>query len=209
MLLLLITPERDGEFGDAPAEMRRLRRRVFHERLDWEVAVSGDGEVAAVDARRPASLPQQAAGDRIQDGVGLSPPRSTVLGDGFAVLLDGRAALASPAVWESGRRTLDLAPGGANGAGGLAQAIFALAGMIAVGVSRCRTAIVAASDIRMERIRRRAASPLRRADRLRQLGTTRAVAGSLEISIEALRRVRPAGGLKGPRLGTWVVPAIA
>ena len=40
-MLQLIAPEHYGEFIDDLAEMHRLRYRVFKQRLDWDVQVSG------------------------------------------------------------------------------------------------------------------------------------------------------------------------
>jgi N-acyl-L-homoserine lactone synthetase len=49
--------------------------------------------------------------------------------------------------------------------------------------------------------------PLRRIGKPRALGSTLAVAGYLEVSIESLARVRAAGGLQGPVL--WAPVALA
>jgi acyl homoserine lactone synthase len=131
-----------------------------------------------------------------------------MLRDTFTVLLDGASAPASPTVWESSRFALDLPPTGSKGVGGLAKATYELfAGMIESGLSRRLTEVVTATDVRMERILGRAAWPLRRIGEPRPLGTMRAVAGYLDVSIEALRRVRSAGGVKGPVL--WAPVALA
>jgi N-acyl-L-homoserine lactone synthetase len=59
----------------------------------------------------------------------------------------------------------------------------------------------------MERILRRAGWVLRRIAEPRPLGSTLAVAGYLEVSIESLARVRAIGGLQGPVL--WAPVAAA
>jgi len=56
---------------------------------------------------------------------------------------------------------------------------------------------------------RRAEWSLRRIGEPRVLGTTLAVAGYLEVSIESLVRVRAAGGLQGPVLWAPVTLAVA
>jgi N-acyl-L-homoserine lactone synthetase len=65
--------------------------------------------------------------------------------------------------------------------------------------------IVTVTGARIERILRRAGWSLRRIGEPRTLGSTLAVAGYLEVSIESLARVRSAGGL-GPVL--WAPVAL-
>jgi Bacterial regulatory helix-turn-helix protein, lysR family/Autoinducer synthase len=59
----------------------------------------------------------------------------------------------------------------------------------------------------MERILRRAGWSLRRIGKPRALGSTLAVAGYLEVSIESLARIRATGGIQGPVLWAPVVIA--
>jgi acyl homoserine lactone synthase len=81
--------------------------------------------------------------------------------------------------------------------------------MIEFGLSRHLTEIVTVTDARMERILRRANWPLRRIGSPRAIGTTLAVAGYLEVSLESLARVRSTGGLKGSVLWAPVVASAA
>lgn len=210
-MMQLITAEYYGDFIDAVTEMHRLRYRVFKERLDWDVTFSGDMEIDEFDALRPAYLIQRASDNRIQGCVRLLPSTGpTMLRDTFPLLLDGAPAPASPAIWESSRFALDLHYDTPIGARGLASATYELfAGMIEFGLSRQLTEIVTVTDARMERILRRAEWSLRRIGKPRALGSTLAVAGYLEVSIESLARVRAAGGLQGPVLWAPVTLAVA
>ena len=79
--------------------------------------------------------------------------------------------------------------------------------MIEFDLSRQLTEIVTVTDVRMERILRRAGWSLRRIGKPRTLGSTLAIAGYLEVSIESLARVRAGGGLQGPVL--WAPVAFA
>ena len=207
-MMHLITPSYLGAFSNEIAEMHRLRYRVFRERLDWEVQVSGDMEIDEFDAFHPAYLIQRASDNRVQGCVRLLPSTGpTMLRDTFPVLLDGAPAPVSPAIWESSRFALDLPPDTPK-THGLATATYELfAGMIEFGLSRQLTEIVTVTDARMERILRRAEWSLRRIGKPRALGSTLAVAGYLEVSIESLVRVRAAGGLQGPVL--WAPVALA
>ncbi len=45
-----------SEFPDLIAGMHRLRYRVFRDRLNWDVSVSGDMEIDAYDALKPTYI---------------------------------------------------------------------------------------------------------------------------------------------------------
>ncbi|WP_456651418.1 MULTISPECIES: acyl-homoserine-lactone synthase [unclassified Bradyrhizobium] len=61
----------------------------------------------------------------------------------------------------------------------------------------------------MERILRRAGWPLRPIGKARPLGNTKAIAGHLEVSPNALNRSRKAGHISGPVLCAPVIRAAA
>jgi len=210
-MMQLITSDRYGEFAEDLAEMYRLRYRVFKQRLDWDVEVSGDMEIDAFDALHPAYLLQCAGDGRVQGCVRLLPTSGpTMLTETFAPLLAGRPAPSDPAIWESSRFALDVAREAPDAAGGIATATYELfAGMIEFGLFRRLTEIVTVTDLRMERILRRAAWPLRRLGEPRALGGMRSVAGYLEVSPECLAKVRRGGGLRGPVLWAPVASVAA
>lgn len=201
-MMQLITSNYYSHFINDLSEMYRLRFRVFKNRLDWDVEISGDMEVDEFDALHPAYLLQRANDGRVQGCVRLLPSIGpTMLRDTFPVLLDGIDAPASQSIWESSRYALDIHPDAPKASHGLANATYELlAGMIEFGLARHLTDIVTVTDARMERILRRAGWPLRRIGKPRSLGNTLAVAGYLEISTQALTRVHTAGGLRGPVL---------
>ena len=198
-MIQLITADRYGAFLNELAEMHRLRYRIFKERLGWDVQVSGDMEIDEFDACQPAYLLQKGDDDRIQGCVRLLPTIGpTMLQDTFPVLLDGKSAPASHAIWESSRFGIDLSARTEKTGGNIARATFELfAGMIEFGVMRGLSDIVTVTDARMERILCRANWPLRRLGSPQAIGKTLAVAGYLEVSRERLARVRDAGGLSG------------
>jgi len=124
-----------------------------------------------------------------------------MLRDTFGTLLGDHTAPASPTVWESSRFALDLLPAAPKASGGIARATYELfAGMVEFGLSRALTDIVTVTDLRMERILRRATWPLRRIGAPKPIGDTQAVAGYLEVSRDSLARLCEAGGLKAPVL---------
>jgi acyl homoserine lactone synthase len=207
-MMQLVTASSYGEFASEIAEMHRLRFRVFRERLDWNVRVSGDMEVDEFDALHPAYLLQRSCDGRLQGCVRLLPSVGpTMLRNTFPVLLDGSTAPSSDNIWESSRFAVDAHFDTKATQSGIAKSTFELfAGMIEFGLSRRLTDIVTVTDVRMERLLRRAGWPLRRLGKPRKLEATVAVAGYLEISQQILKRLREVGGFSGPVL--WV-PAMS
>ena len=203
-MIQLITADRYGEFLDQLAEMHRLRYRVFKQRLDWAMETSGDMESDEFDGLRPSYLLQPNSAGQVQGCVRLLPTTGpTMLRERFLALLDGHEAPDDPLIWESSRFALDLPPTPPKSPAGLAKATHELfAGMIEFGLCRRLKRIVTVTDARMERVLRRAAWPLERIGSPRAIGTTLAVAGFLEVSAEALSRVRIAGGIN--RLMLWL-----
>ena len=206
-MIQLIASETYGEHLDDLTDMHRLRYRIFKQRLDWDVQVSGDVEVDEFDALGPCYLLQRSAEGAVTGCVRLLPTTgATMLSDTFGALLSGSPAPSSPRVWESSRFGVDPEHSGPVASQGIAKATYELfAGMIEFGLSHGLTDIVTVTDVLMERILRRASWPLRRLGQPKAFGRSRAVAGYLEVSTDSLIRIRAAGQLKGPALWRPVV----
>lgn len=210
-MIQLITPPLYGQFAETLVEMHRLRYRVFKLRMAWDVQTSGDTEIDDFDALHPAYLVQLCDNGRVQGSVRLLPTLGpTMLCDTFPTLLEGQPAPSAPLVWESSRFAIDVAADAPKGDHGLTRAAYELfAGMVEFGLSRQLTDIVTVTDVRMERILRRAGWPLRRIGNPSAIGNTLAVAGYLEISRDTLASLRKAGRLSAPALWTPVIFAAA
>lgn len=210
-MIQLITPASYGELSDTLVEMHRLRHRVFKLRMAWEVETSGDMEIDEFDALHPDYLVQVDENGQVQGSVRLLPTLGpTMLRETFSALLEGRPAPSTPLVWESSRFAVDVAADAPKGDHGITRAAYELfAGMIEFGLSRQLTDIVTVTDVRMERLLRRAGWPLRRIGNPSTIGKTLAVAGYLEISRTTLASLLEGGGLSAPVLWTPVVSAAA
>lgn len=206
-MMQLIAPDWYGDFAEDLHKMHRLRYRVFKERLRWDVQTSGELESDAFDALKPHYLLLRGSSGCVDGCVRLLPSTGpTMLRDTFAKLLKEQPAPAEPNVWESSRFALDLPASAPKGAGGIAVGTYELfAGMIEFGLSHCLRHIVTVTDARMERILQRAGWPLERLGEAHPIGSTRAVAGFLDVSAESLDAVRRNGGLAGPVLWAPVV----
>ena len=121
-----------------------------------------------------------------------------MLADTFPVLLDGHAAPKATRIWESSRFCVDTKNVAATAENGLREATFLLfAAMIEWGQQRDLQAIATVTDLRMERILRRAGWHLDRLGEPHQIGATKAVAGLLPITDDALGAIRAAGKISG------------
>ncbi|MCP2223606.1 MULTISPECIES: acyl-homoserine-lactone synthase [Bradyrhizobium] len=178
--------------------MHRLRGRVFKERLDWDVSVRDGLEIDQYDTFKPTYLLALEKSDVVGCVRLLPTIGRNMLADTFPVLLDGNPAPRAARIWESSRFCVDTKSAAATAENGLRKATFLLfAAMIEWGQQHDLQAIATVTDLRMERILRRAGWHLDRLGAPRQIGTTNAVAGLLPISEEALGAIRAAGQISG------------
>ncbi|MET4492199.1 acyl-homoserine-lactone synthase [Bradyrhizobium sp. LA7.1] len=190
--------------------MHRLRGRVFKERLDWDVSVAGGLEIDQYDTLKPTYL-LLVERREVVGCVRLLPTTGrNMLSDTFPVLLDGHAAPRAANIWESSRFCVDTKNVAATAENGLREATFLLfAAMIEWGQQCNLQAIATVTDLRMERILRRAGWHLDRLGTPRQIGTTRAVAGLLPVTDDALGAIRAAGKISKPAINVPSSTALA
>lgn len=183
--------------------MHRLRRKVFKDRLEWAVSVAGDLEMDRYDALDANYLIVR-DGNSVLGSVRLLPTTGpNMLADTFPELLDGGTAPNCDSIAESSRFCVDTSLTDTVAEGGLRQATFMLfAAMLEWAKARDLRSIATVTDVRMERILRRAGWPLDRLGAPRRLGVTVAVAGLLPIQTDALNTIRANGGLVAPVLAT-------
>ena len=178
--------------------MHRLRGRVFKERLDWDVSVSNGLEIDQYDAFKSTYLLALEQSELVGCVRLLPTTGRNMLADTFPVLLDGHAAPKAVRIWESSRFCVDTKNVATSVENGLREATFLLfAAMIEWGQERDLQAIATVTDLRMERILRRAGWHLDRLGTPRQIGVTKAVAGLLPITNDALGASRAAGKISG------------
>jgi acyl homoserine lactone synthase len=199
-----------GQHLDLLAEMYRLRRRVFKDRLDWSVSVSGDLELDVYDTLNPTYLIAMSS-DVVIGCVRLLPTTGpTMLCDTFPELLGGQAPPRSDRILESSRFCVDtqLATGLADK--GLNRATFMLfAAMVESLRAVSADSIVTVTDTRMERILRRAGWPLERLAPPQRIGQTMALAGFLHASDYALAAMYRQADVAGPVLADQASLSVA
>jgi acyl homoserine lactone synthase len=90
-------------------EMHRLRRNVFHERLNWQVTVINRWEIDGYDALDPLYVLSVDENDHVIGGLRLLPTTGfNMLNDTFPQLLPDGARIESPLIWESSRFTVRM-----------------------------------------------------------------------------------------------------
>lgn len=195
MRVLALTHSNYADNLDLILNMHRLRRRVFKDRLNWEVSVSGDIEIDAYDALHPTYLLAVTEAGSVVGCARLLPTTGpNMLADTFPALLGGGDAPRSPRIFESSRFCVDTDEAGDVARRGLREATYCmLAGILEWGLSRALEAVVTVTDVRFERILKRAGWPLERLAPPRHVGNTLALAGYLPVNDQALSAVRAAG----------------
>ena len=127
MNVIVLSQRQFGSNLDLLAAMFRLRRRVFKERLDWTVSVSGDLELDVYDALNPIYLVMLAGNRDVLGCVRLLPTTGpTMLADTFPELLNGHAPPRSNRILESSRFCVDTALAAEAAGNGLSRATFIL-----------------------------------------------------------------------------------
>jgi N-acyl-L-homoserine lactone synthetase len=85
-------------------EMHKLRRKVFHDRLKWQVTVISRWEIDGYDALNPLYVVALDEDERVIGGLRLLPTTGfNMLNDTFSELLPDGERFSSPLVWESSR----------------------------------------------------------------------------------------------------------
>jgi acyl homoserine lactone synthase len=202
-MMHLVESDRLGVFARELMGMHRLRYRVFKERLDWDVTVSGDMEIDEYDTLNPTYLLYCGPEGRVEGCARLLPTTGpNMLRNSFPALLGASALPESPRVWEASRLCIDVDPDTSRTRAGSSLATLELfAALIEFGLSRGLSDIVAVTDHRMERILRRVGVPWRRVHQPQRIGNALAVAGFTEVSVALLERLCAMGGLRTPVLG--------
>lgn len=103
MIKLIYGHER-AQFPQLIDSMHRLRKSVFHERLKWDVPVSGDWEIDDFDNEDPLYVLVVDAEGAVQGSLRLLPTTGpNMLRDVFSAITQDSGQVENPFVWESSR----------------------------------------------------------------------------------------------------------
>ncbi len=177
-------------------QLYRLRAKVFAGRLSWDVEVSDEEERDDYDLLGPTYIGVIGTNGTIVGGARLLPATGpTMLTHTFPFLLDEGRGIQNPgATVESSRFCVDTGASedlSATGRNEVTHALFAA--IIEWSLANSFIHIVTVTDVRFERILRRAGWPLERLGPPQAVGNTRAIAGTLPADLVSFKRVKPAG----------------
>jgi acyl homoserine lactone synthase len=182
---------------DAMDQMFRLRKRVFADRLEWDVTTYGQYEIDSYDMLKPLYvLSMDDAGKTVLGSLRLLPTTGpNMLSDTFSELLPEGKPIRNPTIWESSRYCVDTEVA-AHGEKGLSHTTAELLlALCEIGIESGLTFIVTVIDLRMERILRRLNCMGERIGEPRQYGKVKALAGLWETTPEVLAQLRQASGI--------------
>jgi acyl homoserine lactone synthase len=175
-------------------QMFCLRSRVFGDRLAWSVTKTNGRELDEFDGLEPTYILALSQSDDVVGCARLLPSIGpTMLQRVFPQLLSGGSLTAHEKITESSRFCVDTALRQEAGEGGIHAVTLAMfAGILEWCLLKGYTEIVTATDIRLERILRRAGWPMKRLGKPVMIGETMSVAGVLAVDEIHFGALRPA-----------------
>jgi len=195
MMVVAIGKTRSSSESRLLEEMHRLRARVFRERLNWDVSCRDGLERDEFDGIDPTYILALTSERRVVGCARLLPAnRVTMLQKVFPQLLTSGSLDTHPAMIESSRFCVDTTSEEGRGAAFLHEATVTMfAGIIEWCMTNRYNEIVTATDVRFERILKRAGWPMRRLGDPKMINETTSVAGVLPVDEPSFLRMRPTG----------------
>ncbi|MBP1857054.1 acyl-homoserine-lactone synthase [Rhizobium herbae] len=181
-------------------EMFRLRKRVFHDLLKWDVSVRDDWEIDNYDDANPLYvLSYSDQTGRLRGSLRLLPTLGpNMLDDTFPILLGDNPQVRSASVWESSRFCIDPTISQDRGSNQVTIAAAELmCGVGELGLSSGLSHIVTVTDVFLERMFRRMGCPGERIGEPQRIGSVYAVAVAWEVTtglLETMKAVAEIGG---------------
>lgn len=194
MRAIAIRPDNNRDSSGLLDRMHRLRAQIFQGRLDWDVEVRQGREVDEFDAFRPTYILTVAPSLAVVGCARLLPATGPTMMQVLFPDLE-RDGLFHPHVGmvESSRFCVDTSLQTGRAGGSLHDVTLTMfAAIIEWSMGQGYSEIVTGTDIRFERILKRAGWPMARIGEPRPIGNTMAVAGLLPANWESFERVRPA-----------------
>ncbi|MGV1908340.1 acyl-homoserine-lactone synthase [Agrobacterium cavarae] len=186
------TPQGEAEYRLID-EMHRLRARIFGGRLAWKVRCTSGLEIDSFDKLSPTYILCIDRSDEVIGCARLLPATGgTMLEKVFPQLLEMEHLATHHRMIESSRFCVDTNAAAEREQAGLHSATLAMfAGIIEWSILNGYREIVTATDVRLERILRRAGWPLIRLGSPAQINETTSVAGLLPADWLSFDRLRP------------------
>ena len=191
-IVAISNPENEAEHR-LVHDMHRLRARIFRGRLAWNVRCTSGLEIDSFDELKPTYILCIDRSDAVIGCARLLPATSgTMLERVFPQLLESAHLRVHARMIESSRFCVDTEAAGRQQQSGLHTATLAMfAGIVEWSILNGYSEILTATDVRLERILRRAGWPLKRLGSPIQINETRSIAGRLPADWVSFDRLRP------------------
>jgi acyl homoserine lactone synthase len=184
-------PESSAAASQRLEGMFRLRHEVFKERLAWEVGSHSGRERDMFDDLDPVYIVCEDEGEVLGSWRLLPTTKPYMLKDVFPELLYGMPAPEAPDVWEISRFAVSKRVCGNESLGTIKTVTnLLLEQLFKFAAQRDISRIVAVSDVRFERILKRAGLLTHRYGPPMEIGVTRAVSGYADVTELNLRRMQ-------------------
>lgn len=180
--------------------MHRLRRKVFHDRMRWDVAVIRQWEIDGFDVFDPLYLLSIDQHNRVVGTLRMLPTIGfTMINDVFSELLPDGMPIQSPLIWESSRFAVDHEADVPIGPNGVSRAVAELGlAMNEIGMRLGLTHVVTVYDALVHRALRRAKCAGEPIGQPKKIGGTLSYAVFYEVGPETERATREVSGITGP-----------
>ncbi|OJF93423.1 acyl-homoserine-lactone synthase [Pararhizobium antarcticum] len=180
--------------------MFRLRKRVFHDLLKWEVTVRGAWEIDNYDEANPLYvLSYDDETGRLRGSLRLLPTLGpNMLDDTFPTLLGDTPQIRSASVWESSRFCIDpeISQDRASNQVTIAAAEL-MCGVGELGLASRLSHVVTVTDVFLERMFRRMGCPGERIGEPQRIGSVHAVAVAWAVTDALLDTMKSVAQING------------
>ncbi len=172
---------------------QRSRKKIFHDRLQWEVKIEDDREIDEFDSAHSHFI-LSVHENKVIGGVRLTPSEAPNLTyEIFSKYFGEIPVKREPFLLESSRFGLEVLP---NMSSQFLrdQTIDLFIGVLKFGLTERFSRIITVVDVRMERTLRLAGWPVERITDVVQIGETRTIIGILPISEDILHSLEQKKG---------------
>jgi len=196
-MILLVNKDNRRQHAKLLNQSFALRKRVFADRLKWQVSVTNGLETDAYDDLDDTLYLLHAGADGTVTGCARLLPSMgpTMLENNFSALLDGHELEKSPTVWESTRFAVDHNEKRAGNADAGLVTLRLLAAMTETALAVGLTRILSVTDFRVERVLKQTGLPTKRLGKPVRMSDCIAVAGYFDPTPAVLDDLRIKAGL--------------
>ncbi len=199
-MIRLISGSQRTQFPREIAQMHEIRKRTFHDRLNWQVRTLRSWEIDEFDALDPLYLISIGPNGNVRGALRLLPTTGpNMLADVFPELLPDGMRIESATVWESSRFSVDQEAAAERSENLLNRTTGELLiGIVEVGLIAGLTEVVSVYDAMFARILKRANCPAELIGKPARIGKVMGYAALFEISERMLENLRKASGINEP-----------